>query len=48
MQKQYGDWDFNPPKADGNGSIGAAGYSHILAIPHQPADELVNSDSFAF
>jgi hypothetical protein len=33
---------------DGNGLIGAIGCSHILAIAHQPANELVNPDKFTF
>jgi hypothetical protein len=35
-------------KADGSNLIDAPGYYHILAIVYQPANELVNSDSFTF
>jgi hypothetical protein len=33
------------PKVNGNGLIGASGYSHILAISHQPMEELVDPDT---
>jgi hypothetical protein len=35
-------------KMGANGLIGATGYHHILAMPHQPMNELVNLDGFAF
>jgi hypothetical protein len=35
-------------KVDGNSLTGAARSCHILAIPHQPTNELVNPESFTF
>jgi hypothetical protein len=35
-------------KVDGNSLIGVLGYYHILPVPHQPTDELVNPSMFAF
>jgi hypothetical protein len=34
-------------KVDQNGSIGATGYYHVLAIPHQPMNEVVTPEYFA-
>jgi hypothetical protein len=35
-------------KVEGSGLIGGTGYSHTLAIPHEPTNELINSDSLGF
>lgn len=35
-------------KVERNDLIGATGYYNVLAIPHQPTNKLVNTDSFGF
>jgi hypothetical protein len=35
-------------KVEQNSLVGATGYYHVLAIPHQPTNELMGRDKFRF
>jgi hypothetical protein len=47
-EKQNNIGKFIHTKVEQNGLVGAAGYYYVLAVPHQPINEVVGSERFRF